>query len=89
MRGCNLVYSIVPKFNFSVLTNVLCFVRCYLTLGEAGQTQKDKEGQISYDIAYMWNLKKNGTNEPIYKTEIESQTQKTNLWIPRGKKREG
>ena len=32
-----------------------------------------RERQISYDIAYMWNLKKNGTNEPIYKTEIESQ----------------
>ena len=29
--------------------------------------------QISYDIAYMWNLKKNGTNELIYKREIESQ----------------
>ena len=29
--------------------------------------------QIPYDITYMWNLKKNGTNEPIYKTEIESQ----------------
>ena len=27
--------------------------------------------------------KKNGTNEPIYKTEIESQIQKTNLWLPR------
>ena len=31
----------------------------------------DRERQISYDIAYMWNLK-NGTNELIYKTEIES-----------------
>ena len=29
--------------------------------------------------------KKNGTNELIYKTEIESQMQKTNLWSPRGK----
>ena len=27
--------------------------------------------QISYDTAYMCNL--NGTNEPFYKTEIESQ----------------
>ena len=35
--------------------------------------KSDRERQISYDIAYMWNLKKNGTNEPIYKTEIESQ----------------
>ena len=31
-----------------------------------------------YDISYMWNLK-NNTNEPIYKTEIDSQTQNTNL----------
>ena len=26
---------------------------------------------MSYDITYMWNLKKKGTNELIYKTEIE------------------
>ena len=36
-------------------------------------------------MAYMWNLKKNDTNELIYKTEIESQMQKTNLWLPGGK----
>ena len=29
--------------------------------------------QISYDITYMWDLKKNGTNELIFKIEIESQ----------------
>ena len=34
--------------------------------------------QIPYDIAYMCS-KKNDTNEFIYKTEIDSQTQKTNL----------
>ena len=33
---------------------------------EVSQTEKDK---ISYNIAYMWNLKKkNDTNELIYKT---------------------
>ena len=26
-----------------------------------------------------------GTNELIYKTETDSQTQKTNLWLPKGK----
>ena len=31
----------------------------------------------------MWNLK--NTNESIYKTETDSQTQKTNLWLPKGK----
>ena len=30
----------------------------------------------------MWNLKKNDTNELISKAKIESQTQKTNLWLP-------
>ena len=38
-------------------------------------SKPDMERQISYDIAYMWNLKKKkDTNELIYKTEIESQT---------------
>ena len=32
----------------------------------------------------MWKLKYN-TNEPIYKTETDSQTQRTDLWLPRGK----
>ena len=33
----------------------------------------------------MWNLKKKDTNEHTYKTEIDPQTQKTNLWLPMGK----
>ena len=32
----------------------------------------------------MWNLKYD-TNELIYKTEIDSQTQKTYLWLPKRK----
>ena len=30
--------------------------------------------EISYDIPYMQNLKRNDTNELIYKTETDSQT---------------
>ena len=38
-------------------------------------TKRSKsEGEISYGIAYMWNLKRNDTNEFIYKTERDSQT---------------
>ena len=32
----------------------------------------------------MWNLKYD-MNELIYKTETDSQTLKTNLWLPKGK----
>ena len=37
-------------------------------------SKSDRERQILYDITYMWNLKKNETNELIYKTETDSQT---------------
>ena len=38
-------------------------------LSEASQTERQK----SHDIVYMWNLKKRGKNELIYKTETELQ----------------
>ena len=43
---------------------------------------------MPYDITYMWNLKY-GTNEPIYETETESQTQRIDLWLPRGRRVRG
>ena len=33
--------------------------------------------------------KKRGTNELIYRTKVESQMQKTNLWLPGDKWEEG
>ena len=54
--------------------------------GEA--LKSDRERQISYDITYMWNLKKSDTNELIYKTKTDSQTWKINLWLPKGKGQE-
>ena len=32
----------------------------------------------------MWNLKYD-THESIYETETDSQTQRTDLWLPRGR----
>ena len=43
-----------------------------------------RERQILCDITYMWNLKYD-TAELIFKTETDSQTQKTNLLLPKGK----
>ena len=38
--------------------------------------------QISYNIADMWSLKENDTNELIYKIEMNLQTWKINLQLP-------
>ena len=35
-------------------------------------SKSDREGEILYGIAYMWNLKRNDTNEFTYKTERDS-----------------
>ena len=43
------------------------------------------ESPILHDITYMWNLKCS-TNEPIYRRETDSE--KTDLDLPRGKKGE-
>ena len=42
------------------------------------------EREIPYTITYMWSLKF-CTNEHICKTETHSQTQRTDLWLPRGR----
>ena len=36
-------------------------------------SQSDRERKISYDIPYIWNLKRNDTNELTYRTEKDSQ----------------
>ena len=51
-----------------------------VTLGEVSQTDKDKYYIVSVTCGILKE-----TNELIYKTETDSQTQKTNLWLPKEK----
>ena len=37
-------------------------------------SKPDRERQISYNITYLWDIKKNDTNEHIYKTGTDSQS---------------
>ena len=37
-------------------------------------SKSDREGEIAYDIPYIQNLKRNDTNEFIYKTETDLQS---------------
>ena len=45
-------------------------------------SKPDRERQISQYCLYVESKKKKDTNELIYKTEIDPQIQKTNLWLP-------
>ena len=36
------------------------------------EVKSDREREKSYDIPYKWNLKRNDTNELIYRTENDS-----------------
>ena len=53
-----------------------------IILSEISQTEKDKYHMISL-IQHM--VSKYDTNVLTYKTETDSQTQKTNLWLSKGK----
>ena len=41
-----------------------------IILSEVSQTEKEK---YIYDISCMWNLRRNNTNELIYKTDFENK----------------
>ena len=51
-----------------------------IILSEVGQKEKDRYHTISFICR---NLKHN-TNEPIYRTETDSQTRENRLWLPGG-----
>ena len=70
-------YSAMKK-NGIMLFAATCMDVDIIILSEISQT---KTNTIQ---CYMWKLKY-GTNELIYETETDSQTQKTDLWLPRGR----
>ena len=45
-------------------------------LSEVSQT----EGEISYDIPYMWNPKKNDTNELTKQKQTHTLRERTDVW---------
>ena len=49
------------------------------TLSEVSRTEKEKR------VVSMRNLKQDA-NERVYKTEVDSQTQRTDWWLPREKR---
>ena len=52
-----------------------------IILSEVSPTEKDKY----HIISLTYRILKNDTDELIYKAEIDSCTQRKNLWLPKGK----
>ena len=82
-------YTYTMEYYSDIKSEIMPFLAAQMDL-KIIKLSEVSQRQISYDITYMWNLKKkNDTNEIIYKTHIDSQSEKTNLWLPNGKEREG
>ena len=56
------------------LNDIILFTATWMKLEIIILSKSDIERQISFDINYIFNLKKKGTNRFISKTEIDSQT---------------
>ena len=56
------------------LNDIILFTATWMKLEIIILSKSDRERQISFDITYILNLKKKGTNRFISKTEIDSQT---------------
>jgi len=42
---------------------------CHTESDSKSDSKSDREREIAYDIPYMWDLKRNYTNDLTYKTE--------------------
>ena len=64
-----ILFSHKKEWNNAICSNMDGLRDCHTEWSKS-----DREGEILYDIPYMWTLKRNDTNELMYKTETDSQT---------------
>ena len=73
----NVLRRVVHIFNGILLShkkeqnNAICNNMDAPRVSHTKWSKSERERHISYDITYMWNIKR-GTNEPIYRTETDS-----------------
>ena len=61
---------------------IMPFAATWMELETLILSEVRKRKTILYDITYIWSLIY-GTNEPFHRKE--NRTQRTDLWLPRGK----
>ena len=63
------------------------FVETWMYLETVIQSEVSQKEKNKYRIlTHICGIQKNGTDEPISKGEVETQTQITDVWTPRGEK---
>ena len=72
--------------SFSILNSVLKVKTGWLD-GYRILSKPDREGQISYDVTYIWNLKKlkRKMQMNLYTKQKEIHREKTTVGLPKGK----
>ena len=61
------------------------FVEMWMDLETVIQSEVSQKEKNKYHILrHICGIQKNGTDEPVYKAEIETQIQRTNVWTPTG-----
>ena len=62
------------------------FVETWMDLESVIQNEVSQKDKNKYRIlTHICGIQKNGIDDLNYQEEIETQTQRTNVWIPRGK----
>ena len=63
------------------------FVETWMDLDSVIQSEVSQKEKNKYHILmHMCGIQKNGTDAPVFKAEIETQMQRTNVWTPRGER---
>ena len=66
------------------------FVEMWMDLETVIQSEVSQKEKNKYRIfSHIYRTQKNGADEPVYKAEIETQMQSTNVWTPRGESGRG
>ena len=67
------IYTGILLSHWKELNNAICSNMEGHRDSHTEWSKSEKEREISYDIPYMQNVKRNDTNGLIYKTETDSQ----------------
>ena len=63
------------------------FVEMWMDLESVIQSEVSQKEKNKYRILkHIFGIQKDGTDELVCKAEIETQTQRTNVWVARGKR---